>query len=193
MFALVKSGEVALDEYLAFLSFYDTEDAHLPLASLAENLFAAYLVLDADRRQKITSLATHKLKAVLAHIGFEPARDEAHPISMLRDQIIWQAALYGSRPTLEFAHNQFRALMNGDTVHPDILSSVMRTGALSGDGQVFDWFGRRLQASQIEHERMNILAAMGCFKDADLIKKTQQYTLDSVPARNKFIPVVAMC
>jgi tricorn protease interacting factor F2/3 len=40
---------------------------------------------------------------------------------------------------------------------------------------------------------MNILAAIGCFKDADLIKKTQQYTLDSVPARNKFIPVVAMC
>ena len=193
IFALVKSGDFTLDEYLEFLSFYDEEDAPLPLASLAENLFSAYLVADADRRQKIASLATLKLEAVLARIGFEPARDEAHPISMLRDQIIWQAALYGSRPTLEFAHNQFRALINGDKVHPDILSSVMRTGALSGEVNAFDWFGRRLQTSQIEHERMNILAAIGCFKDADLIKKTQQYTLDSVPARNKFIPVVAMC
>jgi tricorn protease interacting factor F2/3 len=193
MFALVKSGAAELDEYLTFLSFYENEDAHLPLASLAENLYSAYLVMDADRRQTITSLATPKLEAVLAKIGYEPAQDEAHPISMLRDQIIWQAALYGSRPTLEFAHNQFRALMNGDTLHPDILNSVMRAGALGGDGQVFDWFVRRLQASQIEHERMNILAAIGCFQDANLIKKTQQYILDSVPARNKFMPVVAMC
>ncbi|MCP4630159.1 MAG: M1 family metallopeptidase [bacterium] len=193
MFALVKSGEAALDDYLAFLSFYDTENAHLPLASLAENLFSAYLVMDADRRQTIASLATPKLDAVLADIGYEPAKDEAHPISMLRDQIIWQAALYGSRPTLEFAQGRFRALMNGDTVHPDILNSVMRAGALSGDGLVFEWFARRLQTSHIEHERMNILAAIGCFKHADSIKKTQQYTLDSVPARNKFIPVVAMC
>jgi aminopeptidase N len=193
MFALFQSGEAGLDEYLAFLSFYKNEDAHLPLGSLAANLYSTYLVMDTDRRQTITSLATPKLEAVLAQIGYEPAPDEAHPISMLRDQIIWQAALYGSRPTLEFALNQFRALMNGDTLHPDILNSVMRAGALGGDGQVFDWFLRRLQASQIEHERMNILAAIGCFQDANLIKKAQQYILDSVPARNQFMPVVAMC
>ena len=193
MFALVKGGELTLDAYLDFLGFYDNEDAHLPLASLAENLFAAYLVTDADCRQTIRSLATPKLEALLARIGYEPAQDEAHPISLLRDQIIWYAAIYDSGPILEFAHNQFRALMSGEAVHPDILNSVMRTGALGGDGQVFDWFDRRLQASQIEHERMIILAAIGCFKEANLIKKAQQYILDDVPARNQFIPAVAMC
>ena len=40
---------------------------------------------------------------------------------------------------------------------------------------------------------MIILAAIGCFKHGNLIRKAQQYVLDSVPARNKFIPVVAMC
>jgi tricorn protease interacting factor F2/3 len=39
---------------------------------------------------------------------------------------------------------------------------------------------------------MNILIALGCFKDRALIQKSQQYILDEVPARNKFIPVVAM-
>ena len=39
---------------------------------------------------------------------------------------------------------------------------------------------------------VNILAALGCFKDKALIRKAQQYVLDTVPARNKFIPVVAM-
>ena len=111
---------------------------------------------------------------------------------MLRDQILWDAALYGSRPTLDFIRDRFAALRNGDAVHPDIMKSVMQAGALSGDEQVFDWFTQRLQASQIEHERMNILTALGCFMDEALIKKAQQFTLDAVPARNKFIPVVAM-
>lgn len=112
---------------------------------------------------------------------------------MLRDQIIWHAALYGSGPTLDFIRDQFAALMKGDAVHPDIMKSVMQAGALSGDQQVFAWFDQRLQVSQIEHERMNILSAIGCFKEARLIQRTQQYIIDRVPARNKFMPVVALC
>jgi tricorn protease interacting factor F2/3 len=68
----------------------------------------------------------------------------------------------------------------------------MQVGALCGNDQVFEWFDRRFRDSQIEHERMNILAALGCFKDEALIRRCRQYTLDTVPARNKFIPVVAM-
>ena len=192
LYALVQSGEASLDAYLDFLIFYDREDAYLPLAGMAENLYSAYLVMKADHRQKITSLAVPKLEAVLANIGYKPSRDEDHPTSMLRDQIIWDLALYGSQPILEFIRDRFAALMSGDAVHPDIMKSVMQAGALSGDEQVFDWFDQRLRISQIEHERMNILTALGCFRDEALIKKSQQLTLNTVPARNKFIPVVAM-
>jgi hypothetical protein len=83
-------------------------------------------------------------------------------------------------------------MMSGAAVHPDIMKCVMQVGALAGDGQVFEWFDRRLQESQIEHERLNILTALGCFKDKGLIIKTQQYILDAVPARNKFLPVMAL-
>ncbi|MGD9358048.1 MAG: M1 family metallopeptidase [Desulfobacterales bacterium] len=191
LYALVQGGQAVLDEYLNFLSFYDREDAYLPLASIAENLYSAYLVMKSDFRQKISALAIPKLETILTGIGYEPSKDESHPTSMLRDQILWDAALYGSLPALDFLRGRFAALRS-DTVHPDIMKSVMQAGALSGDEQVFDWFTQRLQTSQIEHERMNILAALGCFRDEALIKKTQQYTLDVVPARNKFIPVVAM-
>ncbi|CAB1063673.1 Leucyl aminopeptidase (EC [Olavius sp. associated proteobacterium Delta 1] len=193
LYARVKSSETTLDEYLKLLSFYNREDAYLPLASMAENLYSAYLVMDEDRRQKITSLAIPKFEDILANIGYEPTQDEDHPTSMLRDQIIWHAALYGSGPTLDFIRDQFAALMKGDAVHPDIMKSVMQAGALSGDQQVFAWFDQRLQVSQIEHERMNILSAIGCFKEARLIQRTQQYIIDRVPARNKFMPVVALC
>jgi len=193
LYALVKRGDATLEQYLNFLDHYDGEDAYLPLASMAENLYSAYLVFDADRRQKICALARPRLEGILARIGYEPPPGEDHPTAMLRDQILWDAAVYGSRPALDFVHDQFAALVNGAAVHPDLMKSVMQAGALTGDGQVFDWFDRRLRTSQVEHERMNILGAMGCFRDADLIRQAQQYLLDSVPARNQFIPVVAMC
>jgi aminopeptidase N len=192
LYALVKSGDAALGVYLDFLAWYDSEDAYLPLASLAENLFSVYLVMNEDWRQKLAALAIPWLEGILAEIGYEPSPQENHPTSNLRDQLIWNAALYGSEPALDFACDQFRSLMHGANVHPDILKSVMQVGALTGNEQVFDWFDRRLRDSRIEHERLNILTALGCFKDKGLIFKTQQYVLDTVPARNKFIPVVAL-
>jgi tricorn protease interacting factor F2/3 len=39
---------------------------------------------------------------------------------------------------------------------------------------------------------MNILVALGCFKEKALLQNSLQYILDTVPARNKFVPVVAM-
>jgi tricorn protease interacting factor F2/3 len=189
---LVKSGDASLDEYLDFLAWYDTEDAYLPLAGMAQNLFSAYLVMDEDWRQKISALAISWFEERLAKIGYEPAPEEDHSTANLRDQFIWDAALYGSESALDFARDRFRSLMNGGAVPPDIQKSVMQVGALTGNEQVFEWFDRRLRESQIEHERLNILTALGCFKDKGLIIKTQQYILDAVPARNKFFPVVAL-
>ncbi|MBT8373012.1 MAG: M1 family metallopeptidase [Deltaproteobacteria bacterium] len=192
LFALVKSGDTRLDEYLKFLSWYQDEDAYLPLTSIANNLYAAYLVMAETYRQKISALAMTWIDDVLDKIGYEPHEDERHTTCLLRDHFIWDAALYGSKSAMEFARNQFEVLKGGTHIHADVVKSVMQVGALCGNENTFDWFERRLHDSQIEHERMNILTAMGCFKDQALVKKAQQYTLDSVPARNKFVPLVAM-
>ena len=191
-FARVKSEDASLEEYLKFISYYQKEDAYLPLTGMASNLYSAYLVMENSWRQKISSLAKPFFEDILEKIGYEPAPDENHTTSLLRDQLIWDAVLYGSKAALNFSGNQFAALMRGDTVHADIIKSVMRVGALSGNDKTFDWFGRQLQESKIEHERLNILSALGCFKDEVLTMRSLRYTLDTVPARNKFIPVVAM-
>jgi tricorn protease interacting factor F2/3 len=49
----------------------------------------------------------------------------------------------------------------------------------------------RFQSSDSEHERLNILAALGCFSTQRMIDKALQYVLDQVPDRNKFVPIVA--
>jgi tricorn protease interacting factor F2/3 len=191
-FALCKSGKSSLADYLKFLSFYENEQAFLPLISISNNLQYADLVTAAATKEKISSLVRPWFEMILNNIGFEPARDEKHTTAILREQLLWHAALIGSEIAIEFAGDQFAGWMQGKTVHPDIMKSVMQIGAYAGNEQTFEWLDQRFQASKIEHERMNILMALGCFKEKAQIKKSQQYTLDEVPARNQFIPVVAM-
>ncbi|MGD9302059.1 MAG: M1 family metallopeptidase, partial [Desulfobacterales bacterium] len=191
-YALVKSGDAPLVDYLDFLSAYRQEDAYLPLASIADNLIGAYLVVNDDRRDDIASMAAPWFETILHNIGYEPVKDETHTTSLLRDKFIWAAAFFGSQAAIEFARDQFKALMAGADIHPDIMKSVLQAGAYTGNGQVYDWLVQRMDQSKVEHERMNILIALGCFKDEALTIKAQQYVLDTVPARNKFIPVVAM-
>jgi tricorn protease interacting factor F2/3 len=57
---------------------------------------------------------------------------------------------------------------------------------------VFDWMGRRFQSSASEHERLTLLAALGCFRGRTEIEKVLDFVLTSVPPRNTFIPVVAL-
>jgi tricorn protease interacting factor F2/3 len=192
LYALVRSGDVSLDDYLQFLASYSNEDAFLPLTSIAGNLFRAYLIMQGAGRNKILSAAKSLLERVISDIGFEPEPEEKHTISILRDQILWHLALYESEDVVEFATSQFASLMRGEKVHPDIMRSVMQVGALQGDNSVFEWFTEKMGSSESEHERMNMLAALGSFKGRGLVERAQQYILEKVPARNKFVPITYM-
>ena len=192
LFALCKSGKTSIEDYLKFLSFYENEHGFLPLMSISNNLQYADLVTGGSFKGKIASLVAPWFERVLEWVGSEPSADEKHTTAILREQVLWHAVLSGSESATAFARRQFDDLMQGKAVHPDLMKSILQVGALSGDEQSFAWLVERLRTSKIEHERMNILTALGCFKDATLLEKTRQYILDEVPARNKFIPVVAM-
>ena len=148
--------------------------------------------MDADYKEKISGWARPWYEDILEKIGYEPGKAEKNTMSILREQLIWEAALFGSTKITEFADRHFSALLSGAPVHSDLIRCVMQVAALCGDARVFDWFDGRFRASEIEHERLNILVALGCFKNDTLIKKSQNYVLDTVPARNKVIPIVAM-
>jgi aminopeptidase N len=191
-YALLRSGETTLEDYLVFLDFYAKEDAFLPLISIATNLVQIWLLAEGRPRQLVAEAALSFFEAVLARIGYEPQTEEDHTTAILRDQLLWQAALLGSQQAADFGRCQFSLLRQGKPVKPDILRSVMQIGALCEGLAVFDWFDTRFRHSGSEHERLNILSALGCFGDRSALEKTLDYVLKQVPARNKFIPVAAM-
>jgi tricorn protease interacting factor F2/3 len=191
LYAGVRSGNIGIDTYLAFLEYYRAEDAFLPLSSIAANLFQAYGVLTGDSKNRLKPIGRTLLEEALAAIGLTPHAAEPFTVSLLRDQIMLPAAILGGQDVIQFAEKQFDNLLTGGTVHPDILKSTLQIGALTGGNTALKWLQQRFQSTISEHERLNILAALGWFSDKRVIESALQFALAEVPDRNKFIPIVA--
>ena len=189
LYALVLAGRNSLDCYLDFLQHYVSESDYLPLVSLASHLQQAYGVTPPDRRERIRRIGAARAQKALDRIGMAPRKEEPHSRAALRDQLLWQAAAWGSVPAVEFGLQQFDGMISGAGVHPDIARSVMRIGARHKGGVALDWFKRRFAQSPSEHERMNILAGLAAFDQWDLIESALAFVLESVPPRNQFIPI----
>jgi tricorn protease interacting factor F2/3 len=192
LFARVQAGDVAFHAYLAFLEWYAEEDAFLPLVSIDGHLRHSHLIGNAATREAAAEAGRQMAERVLTSIGWRPAPEEAHVTAALRDQLLWHAVLYGSEAAQDFADAAFQRLMAGKTVHPDILKAVLQSGALLHDARAFTWMTGRLDQTASEHERLTIMAAMGCFRDPATLAAARDYVLDHVPDRNRFIPLVAM-
>ena len=193
LFALVQSGAASMYAWLDFLERYEKEDAFLPLLGIMDHLSRAHLLVAAPLKSRTGGLARRFAEAVLATCGMEPVPGESHPAAILRDQCLWNAVAFGSPEASAFAKSKFSMLVKNQPVHPDIMQSVLRTGAFFGNGETFDWFVGRLDQTEIEHDRINLLTAMGNFRHPSLIRRIQAYLLEKVPDRNRFIPVAALC
>lgn len=192
LFNLVRAGRVDFKSYLDFLSAYQAETSYLVLTAIATNLSLAYHILPAKWQAEIQTLALPLFEAVLTRIGYLPVAGEQQTTAILRDQLIWDAVRYGSQELTDFTAAQFSKLTKGEQVHPDIQKCVLQVGAQTGDAATFDWLRERCEASAVEHEKVNILTALGGVAGEQLLVRVGQYVLESVPPRNKFVPVMAM-
>jgi aminopeptidase N len=191
LFAMVRAGNERIEDYLAFLECYINEDAFLPLMSIADHLHLSSLVLPQGPAAAVKALGREFFDRILSRIGVEPAADEPHTTAVLRDHLLFLAAFFGSPGALAFAGEKFTALMAGEPVHPDIIKSVMQVGAMADAKTAFDWLTRRMETADSEHERMNLLAALGCLREEAYIRRGLTYAVNQVPARNKHIPLAA--
>jgi aminopeptidase N len=191
LYALVRQGSRPLDDYLAYLDHYRGETAFLPLASAAGHLFQVTLTVPEDRRAEVAAQARALAEPVLERIGFTPAVEEPQTTAILREQLLWQGAVWGSEAALAFATQQFEQLTAGRAVHPDIARAVMQIGAWTQGETALSWLCRRFDESPSEHERLNILSALGAFQQWQWTAQALAFALDKVPPRNRFIPIVA--
>ncbi len=189
-YAFVRSGEESIGNYLNFLAYYAGEDDYLPLSSITGNLYQAFLLSPPTRRRDIAAIGKNLLEGCLDKIGYEPRPEESFTISLLRDRIIFPAAVFGSKKIRSFALEKYQDLLAHKPVHADILRSILLTAAFIGENKTLEWLKKEYASSSSEHERMNILAALGCFSDWKLIEQALEFALHEVPGRSSFVPIV---
>ena len=186
-FALVKRGDETIEAYLRFLSYYEHEDVPLCLMSIADNLFNAYLILGEKKGKRVALFGKGFLERVLEEMAYEPQPHETLTTAMLRERGMLPAVMYGSKKVATFALDQFERLMRGTPIQADIMKCVMQVGAHHGDNPLFKWFEKGHEKAESEQERMNILMALGKFREKKTIREVLQYSVEKVPDRNKFI------
>lgn len=190
-YALLRQGGNTLADYLSFLRHFDGELDFLPIASMASHLMQVYLIAQPDQRPAIAAMGAAMTRRVLEHVGYLPDETEPQTTTILRDQLIWAAVIWNEEKATGFAQDQFRHLMAGNSVPADISKAVMQAGAYSQGRNALDWLCKKFGQSPSEHERINILTALGAFSTRELIEKALAFTLENVPARNNFIPITA--
>jgi tricorn protease interacting factor F2/3 len=192
LYALLKAGRIDLEQYLSFIDRYRSEDRLLPLGQIAANLHHLLVLLPEPERDRIRTFSASFLGSRLSTLGLEPADDEPHDRSILRDQLFWPAAVAGDEVVRSFGKAKFEALVSGAAVSPEIFRGVLQIGAMTRGTEAISWFLQRLGDSENEHERMAISVAMGCLRGKPQIQTALKAVLETIPGRNKFIPVVAM-
>ena len=192
-YAMVRRGEQTIFDYIDFMKHFENETDYLPLVSIADNLFSAYMVVEDKHRDAIAAAGRRLFDRALAQIGLEPQPGERFTTSLLRDHILLHAVFYGSEEALEFGRTHFKTLAAGGSIHPDIMKSIMQIGAWTENEGALKWLQNRFRSSTSEHDRMNVLTALACSNGPELVRRALAFVLAEVPERNQFLPIAAAC
>lgn len=132
------------------------------------------------------------LDRTFALTGLLPEERESHGMLRLKNKMLWYGVLLELPEPSRAALGQFERLTAGKSVSADITRAALQAGAFLEGDKAFDWFVFRLENASSEQERQNILRAMGCFSNADIVEKAKAYTVTEVPQRNMHLPVAWM-
>ncbi|HFQ94817.1 MAG TPA: M1 family peptidase [Anaerolineae bacterium] len=161
LFALVRRGEVALADYLAFITdYFASETRYLPLLDAVQNLRALFTLL-ADQRPAIAKIGGTLCRSGLQQIGYLPQAGENHQQVRLRQELLWAGGLFGSDKVRQFGKEQFAAWIAGTDLPVDILPAILNLGAITHP-DALKLLTERLQTNALPEAETNlILEALG--------------------------------
>jgi len=185
LFALVRRGDYTLEYYLKFLGDYFRKVEHfLPLTDVFSNLNKIYLILP-NKRDEIKKIGRELSEFVLDKIELYPKEGENVQVKGLRELLLWSAFTYGSEKITNYCEEKFKDLLNGENIHSDIISSVLKVGAVSNP-DADDYFKKQLKDEKVsEGEKVRILSALSCNQDKNKLKELLEFNFKEIPKRNR--------
>ncbi|MHA2032384.1 MAG: ERAP1-like C-terminal domain-containing protein, partial [Candidatus Kariarchaeaceae archaeon] len=108
----------------------------------------------------------------------------------LRSSLLNSSYLFSDEGVAQFGKKKFKDYLDGNSVHPDILSTIMRIGAAQTPDS-YPILKEKLEKEETpEPEKINLLQAISSFEDKELLLAALEYSLEKVPDRNKYIPII---
>ena len=149
------------------------------------------MVMTGSVRTQAEDIGRRFGEGLLDRTGFDPVEDEEIQTAALRSAALWNASLFGSQKSIDFALEQYdRLLKTGEKIHVDINGTVHRVVAWSRP-ESFEEMAARFEKTDSEQERMILAAALGSVNFSRL-DDAVRFALDKIPPRLTFVPFRVM-
>ena len=113
-------------------------------------------------------------------LGWRPRPGEGDDAQKLRWMLVATAARWGRDPQLLAEARELAKawLADPSAIHPDNLYGVLSSAASSGDRALFDELMSRVRTETQPQKRQRLLAALGGFRDPQLVREALRLVLD---------------
>ncbi|MCP4356636.1 MAG: M1 family metallopeptidase [Chloroflexi bacterium] len=190
LFALMRRGDVAAADYLAFVAGHFAAETHyLPLLDIAQNLRQLYLLLPAQRPQ-IINVGRVLCKQGLQATSMMPQSNENHQQVRLRQELLWAAGLFGSEDVRQFGRRQFAEWDDGTAVVTNILPAILKLGAMTHPNALPILLEKLHTPDLPEAEAVLILEALGQLPQVNQLQQALAHNWQEV-AKSQRIHMIA--
>lgn len=192
LFALVRAAMLPPARYLSWVEACGGETDPLPLTGMASHLLELFRVLHPRDRGPLAAAAGEWTAAALERLGWDPLEGEPLGHARLREDLLWPAVVYGAPGAAAEAARRLADLDRGGVAHPDLLRGLLQAGAWLGGPAALEALVARYRRAAGEHERLAVLAALGCFQESQALRGAWDFALGEVPGRIGYVSLTAM-
>jgi tricorn protease interacting factor F2/3 len=180
LFYLVRSGRMALNQYVAYISKY-MFDAGTPASLLlSEQLNFLYSLCYGERFSAGLKNAKQRFaETKYSELGWQTRSNDTPQERDLRNSIISSLGVAEFAPVVGKSNALFARIIADKKVNPDIHAGIYIAAAWNGNAATFDKLVKLYKRTESQEEKRSILVALGMQKSPALIKKAFELSISN--------------
>jgi puromycin-sensitive aminopeptidase len=181
LFALARSSQIKIGDYLDFAERYCMEAGYPINSSLSGHLNALSLLLSENTRLcgEIRNLSLRYHRSILEKLGWKESPKELNVTALMRSRAIRGLGANGDREVIAKAMELFSRYLDGGQIGNNIKSAVFYVNAYNGNADTYKKFLQLFKNGKIPEEQRMFLEAMSSFNNPDIIKKALDFSLSN--------------
>jgi len=178
--ATTLAGLTSLPDYLSLIELLRDEEDLNVWTTVIGSLHHLARILDDGQRAGLEKRLRALLVPAVERVGWSVKTGESDLTSQLRGDLIGAlGTVADDKPTQERARELFAAYeKNGDAVDRNLIPALVSIVAHSGGGDDYEKFSRKFKNAQTPQEETRYLFALANFRDAQLIDRTLELTVN---------------